>query len=101
MRRKTCPNDSQALVVNRPDGPGASAADVPGFQEEQPMPDAVGNIAGAVRGGAVDGAAGGTDDDSQKAQAFQKALSQFAMQIVMDGNDEMSQAMRDTEEDFE
>jgi uncharacterized protein YcfJ len=56
----------------------------------------VGGIAGGMIGNAIDGGKG-----SQQAQAFEQALSGFAMQIASDGMDEMNQAMNDTEEDFE
>lgn len=65
------------------------------------MPGAIGNPMGGAQGGAVGDAGAGAQDDGTKAKAFEKALSQFAMQIVESDMDEMNQVMRDTEEDFE
>lgn len=64
------------------------------------MPGAIGDQAGAAAGGAIGGAAGGADDGT-KAKAFEKALSQFALQIVETDMDEMNRAMQETEEDFQ
>ncbi|PJI54822.1 hypothetical protein CTI14_11040 [Methylobacterium radiotolerans] len=96
-------------IVNRPDGPDAPADGAPGIQKEQPMFGTIGSIAGSALGGPVGGmvggaigdAIGGSGNGGQQAQAFDKALSQFAMQIAGDGMDEMNQAMSDTEEEFE
>lgn len=64
------------------------------------MPGGIGNHAGAAAGGAI-GGTGDRADDGTKAKAFEKALSQFALQIVETDMDEMNRAMQETEEDFQ
>jgi hypothetical protein len=73
------------------------------------MLGAIGNIAGAIVGGPVGAAVGGAlgnalggavgGGSSQEAQAFETALSGFAMQIANDSMAEFDEAMADTEED--